>query len=139
MYLFLLGFCYLSVADNIIVNTTYGPILGSTQISDQGKTINVFRGVPFAADTGGANRWLPPQPRTPWGPEPLNCTENGPGCRQPHHNPDVPCNGQEGPRCQSEDCLNLNIYCPAGAAPDPYGYPVMFWIYGGAFDEGPVE
>ena len=42
----------------------------------------------------------------------------------------------QGPRCQSEDCLNLNVYCPAAKPELPGGYPVMFWIYGGAFNEG---
>ena len=76
----------------------------------------------------------PPQPRQQWAPATLDATQNGPGCRQPHHNADVPCRGQEGPRCQSEDCLNLNIYCPS--AQSPSGYPVLFYIYGGAFNEG---
>eukprot|EP00040_Diaphanoeca_grandis_P022620 m.121955 g.121955 ORF g.121955 m.121955 type:complete len:591 (+) comp28892_c0_seq1:164-1936(+) len=120
----------------VVVDTGSGPVLGKTETSNTGVIINTFRGVPFAADTSGSNRFMPPQPRAPWGVTPLNCTVNGPGCRQPHHNPDVPCDGKPGPRCQSEDCLNLNIYCPAVPSKDPAGYPVMFWIYGGAFDEG---
>ena len=97
-------------AGYVTVNTTLGPIIGSYESAGEGgaQDIMTFRGVPFAASTGGANRWLPPQPRTPWT-LPLNTTVNGPGCRQPHHNADVPCRGQEGPRCESEDCLNLNL------------------------------
>eukprot|EP01065_Artemidia_motanka_P053040 TRINITY_DN9745_c0_g1_i1.p1 TRINITY_DN9745_c0_g1~~TRINITY_DN9745_c0_g1_i1.p1 ORF type:complete len:587 (+),score=202.29 TRINITY_DN9745_c0_g1_i1:96-1763(+) len=117
-----------------VVTTTLGPVAGSVQTAENGKDVNVFRGVPFAADTGGVNRWRAPQPREPWT-QVLNATQNGPGCRQPHHNPDVPCDGKQGPRCQSEDCLNLNVYCPSSPAPGD-GYPVMFWIYGGAFNEG---
>ena len=46
-------------------NTTLGPLVGATE--NVGTTVvNVFRGVPFAASTGGANRWRPPQPRAPW-------------------------------------------------------------------------
>ena len=117
---------------SLIVNTTLGPIKGTTETTSQGGTTNVFRGVPFAASTGGANRWMPPQPRAPWAPETLDATQNGPGCQQPHHNADVPCGGKDPEHCQSEDCLRLSVYCPEGAT----NVPVMFWIYGGAFNEG---
>ena len=42
----------------------------------------------------------------------------------------MPCGGDES--CQSEDCLHLSVYCPAGVT----AVPVFFWIYGGAFNEG---
>ena len=36
-----------------------------------------------------------------------------------------------------EDCLVLNIYTPETRAEDALrGYPVMFWIHGGAFKSG---
>mmetsp|Transcript_34219 Transcript_34219/g.89789 ORF Transcript_34219/g.89789 Transcript_34219/m.89789 type:complete len:577 (-) Transcript_34219:87-1817(-) len=123
---------------HVEVNTTLGPIIGVVEHSRTGVPVAVYRGVPFAADTGGANRWRPPQPRQPWH-VPINCTGNGYGCVQPHHNEDVPCDGQPpapGQKCQSEDCLNVNVYCPTAPPQDPAGYPVMFWIYGGAFNEG---
>ncbi len=66
-----------------------------------------FKGIPYAADTGGANRWLPPQPRPAWT-SPLNATVLGPGCFQTHHNADVPHN-------LSEDCLNVNVWTPPNA------------------------
>ena len=57
-------------------NTTLGPLIGATE--HVGATVvNVFRGVPFAASTGGANRWRPPQPRAPWS-APRSATANGP-------------------------------------------------------------
>ena len=120
----------------ITVQTTLGAVLGVEEVVG-GSSVATFRGVPFAAPTGGANRFMPPQPRAPWSGL-LDATLDGPGCRQPHHNADVPCEGKEGPRCQSEDCLSVNVYCPSGADADKpqAGYPVMFWIYGGAFDEG---
>ena len=128
-----------AVAQDVIVQTTLGPIRGYVESpTEANASINVFRAVPFAADTGGNNRFLPPQPRQPWL-DVLNCTLNGPGCRQPHHNADVPCGGKQGARCQSEDCLNLNLYCPSvppSQAGFPQGYPTIFWIYGGAFNEG---
>jgi carboxylesterase type B len=36
----------------------------------------------------------------------------------------------------SEDCLTLNIMKPASPSSDPAGYPVMFFIHGGAFIVG---
>jgi para-nitrobenzyl esterase len=136
--------CRTAVASmHVIRDTESGPVLGVTETEPgSGRLVNTFRGIPFAASTAGSNRFMPPRPRAAWGSLPLNCTANGPGCVQPHHNEDVPCDGKPGPRCQSEDCLNLNVYCPAaadanssGTAPAA-GYPVMFWIYGGAFNEG---
>jgi len=102
-----------------VVKIESGLISGYT---DSG--VNVFKGVPYAASTAGANRWSPPQPRESWSGV-LNCTSFGPGCPQTHHNPDVP-------KEQSEDCLNLNIYVPASASRTP----VMAFIHGGAFLEG---
>ena len=34
-----------------------------------------WRGIYFAADTGGANRWLAPQPRQSWAPAVLDGTK----------------------------------------------------------------
>lgn len=80
-----------------------------------------FLGVPFAADTGGANAWMPPQPRAPWIGT-LDATALGAGCISTDHNPDTASN-------QSTDCLNVNIYAPAA----PGVYAVMLFLYGGAF------
>ena len=35
--------------------------------------------------------------------------------------------GKEGPRCESEDCLNVNVFCPA----EGDNHVVMLWIHGG--------
>ena len=74
----------LSTALEPIVQTTDGPVLGHSD-----GNVNVFKGLPFAASTAGANRWRPPQQVEPWT-QLRNATAFGPGCQQPHHNPDVP-------------------------------------------------
>lgn len=106
----------------IIVQTKSGPVAGTMD-----GTSKAWRGIPFAADTGGANRFLPPKPRPSWT-EPLDCSAFGPGCYQTHHNADVPKN-------ISEDCLNLNVYTPADANATSK-LPVMVYWHGGSFAEG---
>ncbi|MBB5746607.1 carboxylesterase/lipase family protein [Brevundimonas variabilis] len=86
-------------------------------------SIEVFRGLPFAADTGGNNRWRAPEPALPWQGD-RDASAFGPICTQRV--------GVSSPalraRAQSEDCLSLNIWKPA----DADGAPVMVWIHGGA-------
>jgi carboxylesterase type B len=92
---------------------------------DETNNLLTWLGVPFAADTSGSNRFLPPQSRAAWTGT-LDTTEFGPGCPSLHHNPDVA-------NVTSEDCLNMNIYVPAGASGKLSTY---VWIYGGSFAEG---
>ena len=40
-----------------------------------------FKGIPYAADAGGANRWKAPQPVAAWSGS-FNASEFGPGCVQ---------------------------------------------------------
>lgn len=90
--------------------------------------VNRFLGIPFAEPPVGELRWRPPKEKIPWqgvlvadkfGPVPLQY----PGISQ--HIP--------GLENQSEDCLYLNIWAPAGDAAD---LPVLVWISGGAFQFG---
>ena len=90
-------------------------------------TSQYFKGIPYAGSTAPPHRFMPPQPLAPWSGT-LNATAFAPGCVQSHHNPDVPAQ-------QSEDCLNLNIYAPAGTKAGD-ALPVMAFIHGGAFEEG---
>ena len=60
-------------ADACVRKTTYGEIQGTCN-----STMQAFLGIRYAATTGGSNRWLPPQPVTPWtGVQPA--TAFGPG------------------------------------------------------------
>jgi len=46
-----------------VVQTEYGAVQGFSS-SVLGREINTFRGIPFAADTGGSNRCPIPHPET---------------------------------------------------------------------------
>ncbi|MBS0363473.1 MAG: carboxylesterase family protein [Proteobacteria bacterium] len=95
----------------------------------QAGDLQVFKGIPFAATTGGANRWRAPQPVKPWtGVRPA--TAFGAACAQPHLG-DEPW-AAVGPT--SEDCLFLNVYRPAKV--ETGGDAVMVFIHGGSFTRG---
>jgi len=88
-----------------------------------------WRGVPYAADTSGENRWRAPRPVPAW--EGTRDAVNfAPVCPQ-IATPFTPIatftNGElEG----SEDCLIFDIYAPANAKGK--ALPVMVWIHGGS-------
>ena len=100
--------------------------------------ITAYKGIPFAADTSGENRWRPPQPAKDWegvrecfefGPIPMQRT---PGtshgafyAKEWHVDPDIP---------MGEDCLRANIWTPAKSADEKL--PVMVWIFGGGLQQG---
>lgn len=103
-----------------IVMTGSGPVRGLPQ--GQGA---IFKGIPFAQDTGGAHRWTPPRPILPWA-RPRDATAFGPVCPQPARD------GRPDAR-QSEDCLSLNIATPSLRAGKR---PVLLLVHGGAFFVG---
>src|SRR5689334_18476325 len=112
----------------MITTTTAGKIDGR-ELTERGPAVLQFRGVPFAASTGGANRFRPAQPVEPW--EGVrNATKRGPAAPQPPSALEGALGGQQG--AQGEDCLSLNITTPGldGAR------PVLVWIHGGAFVGG---
>ena len=123
----------LLVGDNIAVtNTEYGKVRGY-----QLRGIQYFLGMPYGADTSGANRFMPPQKPKPWtdvypalwwgdsAPQDMeNRYANKFYSFRDHWNyGDV-----------SEDCLRINVFTPA--VNDGRKRPVLFWIHGGGFING---
>jgi para-nitrobenzyl esterase len=85
--------------------------------------VAVYKGIPYGAPTGGANRWRPPRPAPRWDGV-REATSWGAACVQDTSGISA---GLLPPI--SEDCLNLNVWT-AAEAPDQ-GLPVLVWAYGG--------
>ncbi|KAK4644805.1 hypothetical protein QC761_308160 [Podospora bellae-mahoneyi] len=99
------------------------------------KSVEAFRGIPYAQTTGGQNRFRPPQPLEP-SKETFQATRYGEFC---------PINDGVVYIGQGENCLNLNVYRPAGLIKGKGGkgrdgnelkLPVVVYIHGGGFNAG---
>lgn len=109
------------------VRITSGMVRGVTE-----GDVSSFKGIPFAAPPVGENRWRPPQPLSSWQGI-RDASKFGADCAQMGFNPGTRSMSMSA--ASSEDCLFLNVWRPAGAAPGAK-LPVMFWIYGGGFTGG---
>jgi para-nitrobenzyl esterase len=114
------------------VTTTTGKVRGTVE-----DKVQAFKGVPYAASTAGANRFMPPAKRESWSGV-RNCFELGlraPQLASSFH-------GQVPPEFESmdrdepmgEDCLVLNIWTPSVGAGQKR--PVMVWLHGGGYTSG---
>jgi para-nitrobenzyl esterase len=93
--------------------------------------LSVYKGVPFAAPPIGDLRWRSPVPVVPWtGTRKTDAF--APACMQTG----VSMPG-ETPPTVNEDCLYLNIWTPAQSVHQHL--PVLVWIYGGGYINGPAS
>lgn len=91
-----------------------------------------FLGIPFAAPPTGAHRFATPRPAEAWRGV-RDARAFGPGPIQPTDGLSAQL-GLLAAFEQSEDCLTLNVFAPAGGATG--ARPVMVWLHGGAFQTG---
>jgi para-nitrobenzyl esterase len=113
-----------------VADTLYGKVKGYVF-----KDIYTFKGIPYGADTSGANRFMPPVKPEPWtdirtayyyGPSAPQTTSgsNDWNWFRDHWNYDV----------INEDCLRINVWTPGLS--DQKKRPVIVWIHGGGFTSG---
>lgn len=123
----------LFVGDDIaIAETVYGKVQGFIL-----RGIYQFRGIPYGADTGGENRFMPPQKPEPW-------DDIYPAVWWGNSAPQIMDNRYGNAWASfvdqwnyydvSEDCLKLNVWTPALA--DGGKRPVMVWFHGGGYTSG---
>jgi para-nitrobenzyl esterase len=111
---------------DIIVNTRQGALRGS--IIDG---IATFKGIPYAANPFGPDRFRPPQHAQAWDGV-RDALDYGPTAPKPGYLPPFDTLLPE-PTIPGLACLNLNIWSPdTGQA----RLPVMVWIHGGSFANG---
>jgi para-nitrobenzyl esterase len=125
--------------------TVFGRIRG---IDSRG--IKIFKGIPYGANTGGTNRFMPPVDPSSWtglrdtleyGHSAPQGDPSPPKYIATHHLPipgpsiyralAVPGGKVTG---NGEDCLVLNVWTPA--LDDGRKRPVMLWLHGGGFRGG---
>jgi len=123
----------LQIGDHIAVTETrHGKVRGYVL-----RGIHYFLGIPYGADTSGANRFLPPQKPQAWSDvraalwwgnsAPQNMDNR-------YANPHVAFRDHWNYDDVSEDCLKLNVFTPG--IKDGKKRPVLFWIHGGGFANG---
>ncbi|MCO5396727.1 carboxylesterase/lipase family protein [Ralstonia soli] len=107
------------------VETRHGKLRG--RVNDG---LSSFLGIRYGADTGGMNRFMPPQPVKPWAGV-RDALALGNQCAQ--NNPDFA--PWLDPSPATEDCLMLNVFSPEKATASSR-LPVMVWLHGGGYTFG---
>jgi para-nitrobenzyl esterase len=123
----------LFIGDNVaIADTQYGKIKGYIL-----RGIYYFLGIPYGANTAGANRFMPPRPPEPWT-EVYSAVWWGNSAPQIMENRYANRNSAFADHWNyddvSEDCLKINVFTPG--INDGKMRPVLFWIHGGGFTNG---
>lgn len=116
-----------------VVETASGRVRGAII-----EGVAAFKGIPYGAPTGAANRFLPPRAPEPWSGVRDALVTGGrspqaglrPGSRPELEN----FSGTPDTSADSEDCLSLHVWTPG--ADSAAKRPVMVWLHGGAFSYG---
>ena len=104
-----------------VVTTDKGAVRGA---DTQG--VERFLGIPYAAAPSGNLRWRAPQPASAW---------SGTRAAEDFGNPCPVLPSSNGPRSETEDCLVVNVWRPAGTTSKDR-LPVHVFIHGGGLVNG---
>ena len=114
-----------------VIKTGSGLVSG---VTNKDGSVNIFKGIPFAAPPVGNLRWQAPQPVQSWTGV-KKCDSFGPSAPQGKPVPFMMYTAEFLIPAEpiSEDCLYLNIWAPASSSEKK---PVIVWVHGGAFTSG---
>jgi para-nitrobenzyl esterase len=110
-----------------VADTAYGPVRGAVEGG-----INVFKGIPYGAPTGGNARFMPPEPPPKWGGA-RDARSFGDQCPQLPAAPTPAFASWATNTGESENCLVLNVWTPGLG--DGMKRPVMVWMHGGGYSQ----
>ncbi len=126
-----------------VVEISDGKITG---VYNKNGTVRIFAGVPYAKPPVGELRWKEPEDPDKWEGV-LDCDTYGPMAMQKDQSPLMeslydlfgfgkitidPFDNYR--KAISEDCLYLNVFCPAEENKEPL--PVIFFVHGGSLTTG---